>query len=330
MRLGGGTRASGGGTYPLAVGAGDVGVGTRHQPHSASFCTLRRRQEGAWGGGSSCLGVGRPGLGALSRPTARPCGVRPGPSTHWLWVRRLWAWRPVTNSTARALAIWLCAPWGRHEGAHGGRGHLPGCGASGSGRSPTPDRPSLGCAAGAPYPLAVRVGGVGLGALSATPQRALLRAVRAARGRPRGGRCLPRCGAPGVGRSCTPTARPCCVRPGPATHWLWVRFSLAPSPVPRFVVCCSSFPGLRHLLAVVAWHLSLYRVCGWRCLVPRGPALVRRPLSGPVAPGAPVSFPVSVVPPPTPWAVAPGITRRLRWPRGGRPGTRLIVPAAGP
>ena len=39
------------------------------------------------GGGSSCLGVGRPGSGALPHPSARPLGGLPGPTTHWLWVR---------------------------------------------------------------------------------------------------------------------------------------------------------------------------------------------------------------------------------------------------
>ena len=39
------------------------------------------------GGGASCLGVGRPGSGALPPPTARPLGGLPGPTTHWLWVR---------------------------------------------------------------------------------------------------------------------------------------------------------------------------------------------------------------------------------------------------
>ena len=48
--------------------------------------------------------------------------------------------------------------------------------------------------------------------------------------------------------------------------------SLAPCPVPRFVVCCARFPGSRHPVAVVAWHLSSCRGCGRRraslaCLV---------------------------------------------------------------
>ena len=64
--------------------------------------------------------------------------------------------------------------------------------------------------------------------------------------------------------------------------------------------------------------------------VPCGPALVRRASSRPVALGAPVGFPVAVVPFPTPWACAPGFTGWLRGARGGRPRTRLIVPAAGP
>ena len=38
-------------------------------------------------GGASCLGVGRPGSGALPTPTARPLGGLPEPTTHWLWVR---------------------------------------------------------------------------------------------------------------------------------------------------------------------------------------------------------------------------------------------------
>ena len=62
------------------------------------------------------------------------------------------AWGPVTDPTARAIASWLCALWGRHEVARGGR-LLPGWGASGVGRSPNPDCPPSGRAAGAHYPL---------------------------------------------------------------------------------------------------------------------------------------------------------------------------------
>ena len=201
------------------------------------------------GRGASCLGVGRPGSGALPPQTARPLGGLPGPTTHWLRVRggagvgtrhqpqgrallqagvahcgggtrasggvppawvwgvrgralfhprlpALWAgcrgplptgcgrggvraWGPVTNPTARALASWLCALWGRHEGAREGR-LLPRCGASGVGRSTGSDCPPSGRAAGAHYSLAVGAARCGRGDPSPTPQRALLRAVGAA------------------------------------------------------------------------------------------------------------------------------------------------------
>ena len=212
------------------------------------------------GGGVSCLGVGRPGLGAHPRTTAGSWGVRPRPATYWLWVRGLWAWGPVTNPTACALASWLCALWGqhegaqgavflswvpgvrgwalpharppilearpgpathwlwvrgvwawgpvthptaralasllyalwgRHEGARGGGGLLPGCGASGVGRSPTTDYRSFGRAAGSRYPQAVGVGGVGLGTRhqphSARSCELAFCAVGAARVHPGGG-----------------------------------------------------------------------------------------------------------------------------------------------
>ena len=38
------------------------------------------------GEGTSCLGVGRLGSGALPPPSARPPGGLPGPTTQWLWV----------------------------------------------------------------------------------------------------------------------------------------------------------------------------------------------------------------------------------------------------
>ena len=247
------------------------------------------------GGGASCLGVGRLGSGALPPPTARPLGVRPGPTTHWLWVwggagvgtrhqphsarscelalravgaargrpggaplawvwgawgqalshprpLALWAygrgplptgcgcggvraWGPVTNPTARALASWLCALWGRHEDARGGR-LLPGCGPPGVRRSPTPDRSPSGRTAGPHYPLAVGVWGCGRGDPSPTPQRALLRAGFARCGggtrTPGGGASCLGVGRLGSGALPPPTACPLGVRPGPTTHWLWV------------------------------------------------------------------------------------------------------------
>ena len=73
------------------------------------------------GGGASCLGLGRPGSGALPPPTTRPFGRAAGAQYPLAVGAGLRGWGPVTNPTARALANWLCALWGRHEGALGGR-----------------------------------------------------------------------------------------------------------------------------------------------------------------------------------------------------------------
>ena len=83
-------------THSLWV-RGGADVGTRHQPHSARSCVLWGRHEGARGG-ASCLGVGRPGSGALPPPTARPLGGLPGPTTHWLW-----AWGGAGTGTRHQL-----------------------------------------------------------------------------------------------------------------------------------------------------------------------------------------------------------------------------------
>ena len=130
------------------------------------------------GGGASCLGVGRPGSGALPPLTARPLGGLPGPITHRLWVRGgAGVGTRHQPHSVRSCELALRAV-GRHEGARGGR-LLPGCGASGVRRSPYPDCLLSGRAARAHYPLAVGPGGFGRGDLSPTPQRALLRAVGA-------------------------------------------------------------------------------------------------------------------------------------------------------
>ena len=116
------------------------------------------------------------------------------------------AWGAPTNLTARALASWLCALWGRHEGAQGGR-LLSRCGASGVWRSPTPDHPSFGACGRRSLPTRCGCGGCGRGDLSPIPQRALLCAGLARYGggtrAPRGGRFLPGCEASGVGCSST-------------------------------------------------------------------------------------------------------------------------------
>ena len=120
---------------------GGAGVGTRHQPHSAR-CGGGTRAPG-WG--TSCLGVGCPGSGALPPPTARPLGGLPGPTTHWLWVRG----GAGVGTRHQPHSARSCVLWARHEGARGG-GLLPGFGASGVGRSPTPDCPPFACACACP------------------------------------------------------------------------------------------------------------------------------------------------------------------------------------
>ena len=235
-------------TYWLWV-RGGAGVGTRHQPHSARFCVLWGRHEGARGGrplpgcgasgvgrsptpdcppsgraagahyplaadaggcgrgdpsptpqrallragfarcgggmrvpggGASCLGVGRPGSGALPPPTARRLGGLPGPTTHWLWLRGGCGRGDPSPTPQRALLRPGFARCGGGTRAPGGGRLLPGCGASGVGRSPIPDCLPSGRAAGAHYPLAVGAGGCGRRDPSPMPQRALLRAVGAA------------------------------------------------------------------------------------------------------------------------------------------------------
>ena len=96
---------------------------------------------------------------ALSHP--RPLvrsGVRPGPTTYWLWVRGVRAWGPVINPTARALA---CCGGGMRVPA-GGASCL-GVGGPETGALPPPTSRLFRRAAGAHYPLAVGAGGAGVG-----------------------------------------------------------------------------------------------------------------------------------------------------------------------
>ena len=127
----------------------------------------------------------------------------------------MWVWGPVTNPTARAFASWLCALWGRREGAWAGASlarvwHGPGWELTHA-RAPV-----LGACGLGPLPTGCGCGGCGCGDLSPTPQCALLRAGFArcwGRARaPRGWALLPGCGTSGVGRSPRPdrpSLRPC-------------------------------------------------------------------------------------------------------------------------
>ena len=127
------------------------------------LCALWGRQEGARGGGASCLGVGRPGSGALPSPTVRPLGCA------------------VRAHYALAVGAGSAGLGTRHQPHSagscklplGGR-LLPGCGASGVGRSPTPDRLSFGACGRGQLPSGCGCGGCGPGDPPPTPQCALL------------------------------------------------------------------------------------------------------------------------------------------------------------
>ena len=187
-----------GARYPLAAGAGGVGPETRHQPNRALLragfarCGGGTREPGGRASFAWIWGVLGWAITHAPPPILRVCGLGPLPTGCGCSVR---AWGPVTDPRARALASWLCLLRGRHQGPPGGAGRLlPACGASVVGRSPTPDRPSFGHAAGARYPLAVGAGDVGSGTRhpphSARSCELALRAAGRHEGTPRGGASL--------------------------------------------------------------------------------------------------------------------------------------------
>ena len=147
------------------------------------------------GGGACCLGVGRPGTGALPAPTSRPFGRAAG--AHYPLA--VGAGGAGVGTRHLRQSARSCVLWGRHEGARGAR-LLPGCGASGVGRSPTLDDSSFRACGRGPLPTACGCGGCGRGDPSPTPQRALLRAAFA--------RCGGGTRAPGGGASCLGVGRP--------------------------------------------------------------------------------------------------------------------------
>ena len=159
------------------------------------------------GGGASCLGVGRQGTGTLPPPTSRPFGCAAG--AHYPLA--VGAGGAGMGTRHRPYSARSCALWGRHEGARGGR-LLPGCGASGVGRSFTPDHSSFRACGRRPLPTGCRCGGCGRGDPSTTPQRALLRAGFARCGGgmrvPGGGASCLGVGRPGTGALPPPTSRP--------------------------------------------------------------------------------------------------------------------------
>ena len=169
-------RACGRGPLPTSCRCGGCGRG---DPSPAPQRALLPAGFARCGGGMRVPGGAPPAWvwgvrgGALSHPRALVLsGARPGSTTHWLWVRGVRAWGPVTNPTAHALASCFCALWGRHEGARGGR-LLPGCWVSGVGRPPGPVHSSFRACGRGPLPTGCGYGGCGRGDTSPTPQRAL-------------------------------------------------------------------------------------------------------------------------------------------------------------
>ena len=125
------------------------------------------------------------------------------------------------------------------------------------------------------------------------------------------------------------------LRPATPGRGLWCVGLLLPGTCSCAVVRCLlcalpgfAAPGGRCCLAraLVPWLWPAPCLSG----VPRGPALVRRASSDPVALSTPVGFPDAVVPFRTLGACASGFTWWLRGAHGGWPRTGLIVPAAGP
>ena len=184
--------------YPLAVGAGSAGVGTRHQPHSARCCELALRAVGV-GTGTTGGGGGAPfiwvwGVRGWALSHARPpvhWGMRLGPTTHWLWVRgvRCGLGDPPPTPQRALLQAGCARCQGGNRAPQGGASCLY-LGRPGLGALQRPTARPLGRAAGAHYPLAVGAGSAGLG-LRHQPHSALsweltLRAVGAARVRPGG------------------------------------------------------------------------------------------------------------------------------------------------
>ena len=164
---------------------------------------------------------------ALSHPRlpALWAGCRGPPPTGCGWGR-VRAWGPVTNPTARALSSWLCALWGRYEGARGGAPLAWVWGVRGRALS-HPRLPAVWAGCQGPLPTGCGCGGLqAWGPVTSPTARALASWHCALWGRhegARGGRLLPGCRASEVGRSPIPDCPPSCGLPGPTTHWLWVR-----------------------------------------------------------------------------------------------------------
>ena len=241
------------GRGPLPIGCGCRGYG-RRDPSPTRQRALLRAGFARCGGGMRAPGGGRvlPDCGASGvgrspdhdRSSFGACGRGPLPTRCGCWG---YGSGDPSPTPQRALLRAGFARCGGGTRAPGGGASCLDVGRPGTGALPPPTARPLKRAAGAHYPLAVGAEGAGVGTRH-QPQRArscelALRAVGAAQGRP-GGPPLAwvwgvRCRA--LSQPRLPVLWGLC--PGPATHWLLVRcagvgarLSLAPAPVPRFVV----------------------------------------------------------------------------------------------
>ena len=114
------------------------------------------------GWGASCLGVGRPGSGALSTPTTRPFGRVAG-APYPLAVGAGGSGGDPSPTPQRALLRAGFARFGGGMRVPGGGASCLGVGCPGSGALRPPTTCPFGRAAGAHYPLAVGAGDAGVG-----------------------------------------------------------------------------------------------------------------------------------------------------------------------
>ena len=182
--------AGGWSLLPVRLGRGGRGL---WDPSPTPQRTLLRAGFARFGGGSRALGGvlcasvrGVRGRAVSLTHTARPRSRWPGPAACFPWARGVRAWGPITNPTAHALACWLCALWGRLEGARGGALCLcEGC--PGSGSLSPPHCPSSDQVAGARCLFSMGAGGASVGTChqphSARSCELALHAVGASQGR---------------------------------------------------------------------------------------------------------------------------------------------------
>ena len=191
------------GPLPTGCGGGACGPG---DPSPTPQRALLQAGFACCGGGTrapgvdaSCLGVGRPGSGALPLPTACPFGRAAG--AHYPLAVSAGGVSVGTRHqpTARSCELALRAVGAARRRPGGGR-LLSGRGTSGVWRSPTHDHSSFGACCRGPLPTGCGCGGSGRGDPSPTPRHALLRAG------------FVHCGggtrAPGGGASCLGVRRP--------------------------------------------------------------------------------------------------------------------------